>query len=89
MYIYLANKNILIKFVSKESRNGFAHYKAVLEKKIIKTFIPCSRSLLKPIENLKELVHMVWKFWIFKASGCCTYTNSDRGPFKNALVTSI
>jgi hypothetical protein len=59
--IYLANKDILINHVSKESRIGFAHYKLVLEKKILKAFIPCSRSLLKAIEHLMELVHMVWK----------------------------
>jgi hypothetical protein len=78
----LAKKNILINFVSEESRIGFTHYKVVLEKKILKTFIPCSTSLLKPIEHLMELVHMVWKFWgSSKPGGCSPYTNSDRGLF--------
>jgi hypothetical protein len=87
--IYLANKNILIKFVSKESRIGFAHYKVVLEKKILKSFIPYSRSLLKPIERLMKLVHMIWKSWIFKARWLFFVHHSGRGSFKNALFTSI
>ena len=53
--------------MSKESRIGFAHYKAVLEKKLPKAFIPCSRSLLKPIECLMELEHVVGMLGVFKA----------------------
>jgi hypothetical protein len=34
--------------------------------KITKTFISCSRSLLKPIEHIMELVYMIMIFLIFK-----------------------
>ena len=67
--INLINKEIFFYFLSKDSRIGFAHYKAVLEKEIPKAFIPYSRSLLKPIEHLMELVHMVEMFGIFKTRG--------------------
>jgi hypothetical protein len=48
--------------LNEESRIGFAYLKTVLEKEILKAFIPCSRSLLKPIERLMELIHMVGEF---------------------------
>src|SRR6185312_8594288 len=67
--INLTNKEIFFYFLSKESRIGFAHYKAVLEKEFPEAFIPCSRSLLKPIERLMELVHMVGMLGIFKTRG--------------------
>jgi hypothetical protein len=57
----LTNENIISISLYEESRIGFAYLKAVLEKKILKAFIPCSRGLLKPVERLMELVHMVWK----------------------------
>jgi hypothetical protein len=38
-----------------------------LGEKIPKAFIPYSRSLLKPIEHLMELIHMIRIFLIFKA----------------------
>jgi hypothetical protein len=53
--------------LNEESRIGFAYLKTVIEKKILKAFIPCSRSLLKPVERHMELVHMVGEFWIFEA----------------------
>jgi hypothetical protein len=53
--------------LNEESRIGFAYLKAVIEKKILKAFIACSRSLLEPIKRLMELVHMVGEVWIFKA----------------------
>jgi hypothetical protein len=53
--------------LNEESRIGFAFLKVVLEKKILKAFIPCSRSLLEPIEHLMGLVHMVGEVWIFEA----------------------
>jgi hypothetical protein len=65
--INLANKNIFSICLNEESRIGFAYLKTVLKKKFLKAFIPCSRSLLKPVERLMELVHMVWEVWIFKA----------------------
>jgi hypothetical protein len=57
--INLANKDIISIYLNEESRISFAYFKTILEKKILKTFIPCSRSLLKPIERLMELVYMV------------------------------
>ena len=60
----MAHKYIIINCVSKESRIGFAYFRTVLEKKILKAFIPSSRSLLKPIERLMELVHMIWALGI-------------------------
>jgi hypothetical protein len=65
--INLANEDIFSISMNEESRIGFAYFKTILEKKILKAFLPCSRSLLKPIESLMELVHMVWEFWTFKA----------------------
>ena len=65
----MTNKEIFIYFLSEESRIGFAHHKAVLEKKFPKTFIPCSRRLFKPIERLMELVHVVGMLGVFKARG--------------------
>jgi hypothetical protein len=60
--INLANEDIFSIPLNEYGRIDFAYLKAVLEKKIVKAFIPCSRSLLKPIEHLMKLVHMVWKF---------------------------
>jgi hypothetical protein len=65
--INLAYKDIFSISLNEESRIGFAYLKTVLEKKFFKAFIPCSRSLLKPLECLTELVHMVGEVWIFKA----------------------
>src|SRR6185295_14645701 len=67
--INLTNEEIFIYFLSKESRIGFAHYKAVLEKKFPKAFIRCSRNLVKPIERLMEPVHVVGMLGVFKARG--------------------
>jgi hypothetical protein len=64
--IYLAHKDIMFNFVSEESRIGFAYLKVFPYEKILKAFIPCSRSLLKPIERHMELVDLVRIFWIFK-----------------------
>ena len=57
--IYLAHKNIIFNFMSEESRISFAYLKAFPLEKILKAFIPCSRSLFKPVERLMELVDMV------------------------------
>jgi hypothetical protein len=65
--IDLAYKDIISISLNKESRIDFAYLKTVLEKKFLKAFIPCSRSLLKLVELLMELVHMVGEVWIFKA----------------------
>ena len=87
--IYLAHKYIISNFVSKECRVGFSYFKALLEQEFLKTFIPCSWCLLKPIERLLEFIDMVGKFGIFNPGGCSTYTNSCIGPLRNALLTSI
>jgi hypothetical protein len=65
--IDLAYKHIISISLNEESRIGFACLKTILEKKILKAFIPCSRSLLEPIERLMEQVNMVGEAWIFKA----------------------
>jgi hypothetical protein len=41
--------------------------KTLFNKKILKTFISCSWSFLKPIERLIEFVYMVRIFLIFKS----------------------
>jgi hypothetical protein len=51
----------------QECRISFAYLKTILENKYLKVFVPCSRSLLKPVERLMELVHMVGEVWIFEA----------------------
>jgi hypothetical protein len=63
----LINKDIFSNSLNEVSRISFAYLKTVLEKKFLKALIPCSRSLLEPIERLMELVHMVGEVWIFKA----------------------
>jgi hypothetical protein len=65
--INLEYKYILSISLNEESRIGFAYLKTILEKKFLKAFIPCSRRLLKPVERLMELVHMVGEVWVFKA----------------------
>jgi hypothetical protein len=65
--IYLAHKYIILNFVSKESRVGFAFFKALFEKEVLKAFIPCSWCLLKLIERLLGFVDVVWELGIFKA----------------------
>jgi hypothetical protein len=62
----LAHKYIFIDFASKEGRISFAYFKALLEQEFLKTFIPCSWCLLKPIERLLKFVDMVGKLGIFK-----------------------
>jgi hypothetical protein len=70
--IYLAHKDMTTNFSSKESSMGFAYLKALLEKEILKAFIPCSWCLLETIERLTEFVHMIRMLGIFKPSGCST-----------------
>ena len=65
--IYLAHKYIFVNFMSEKGRIGFAYLKALFKKEFLKTFIPCSWCLLKPIERLLEFVDMVGKLVIFKA----------------------
>jgi hypothetical protein len=65
--INLANKQIIVNISSEESRIGFANLKTIMGEKIPKSFMPCSKSLLKPIEYLMELINMVRISLIFKA----------------------
>jgi hypothetical protein len=46
--INLANKQIIVNISSEESRIGFANLKTIMGEKIPKSFMPCSKSLLKP-----------------------------------------
>jgi hypothetical protein len=67
--IYLAYKQITITCFSKESRISFPDLESIGNKKISKAFIPCSWSLLKPIERLRELINMVRIPVILEARG--------------------
>jgi hypothetical protein len=46
---------------------SFTDPKTIVNEKILKAYISCSRTLLKPIECLMEFIHMVRIFFIFKA----------------------
>jgi hypothetical protein len=65
----LAYKQITIASLSKESRISFPDLVSIGNKKISKAFIPCSWSLLKPIERLRELIDMVEIPVILEARG--------------------
>jgi hypothetical protein len=67
--IYLAYKQITITSISKKSRICFPDLESIGNEKISKAFIPCSWSLLKPIERLRELVNKVRIPIILEASG--------------------
>jgi hypothetical protein len=53
-------------FSSEESRIGLTNPKTIFNKKVPKTFIPCSWCLLKPIECLMESINMVRILFTFK-----------------------
>jgi hypothetical protein len=57
--IYLANKKITITNLCEKSRISFPNLESISNKKISKAFIPCSWDLLKSIERLRELIHVV------------------------------
>jgi hypothetical protein len=78
----LAYKQITITSHSKKSRINFPDLESIGNKKISKAFIPCSWSLLKPIECLIELINMVGIPFILEARGCSTYTSSLIGPLR-------
>jgi hypothetical protein len=65
--IYLAHKYIIINFASKESRIGYAYFKALFEQEFFKAFIPCSWCLLKPRERLLEFEDVAGELGIFEA----------------------
>jgi hypothetical protein len=50
----LTNKDIFSISLNEESRIGFAHLKTILEKKILKAFIPCSRCLYTWFGNFES-----------------------------------
>ena len=54
-------------FTSEEGRIGFAYFKSLIEKNILKAFIPYSRSLLKPIECRMEFEDVVGVLEVFKS----------------------
>jgi hypothetical protein len=64
--IYLAYKQIFSHFSSEESRIGLTNPKTIFNKKISKTFIPCSWCLLKRIEHLMEFINMVRILFTFE-----------------------
>jgi hypothetical protein len=87
--IYLAYKQITIASLSEKSRINFLDLESIRNKEISKAFIPCSWGLLKSIEHLRELVHMVGYLSSLKPGGCSTYTSSLIGPLRKALFMSI
>jgi hypothetical protein len=64
--IDLSYKQIFTHFSSEESRVGINNFKTIFNKKIHKSFIPCSWCLFKPIECLMEFIGMVSIFFTFK-----------------------
>jgi hypothetical protein len=87
--IYLAYKQITVVGLSEKSRIGFPDLESIRNKKISKSFIPCSWGLLKPIERLREVIDIVEIPVILEVRGCSTYTSSLIGPLRKALFTSI
>jgi hypothetical protein len=65
----LAYKQITITILSKKSRISFSDLESIGNEKISKAFIPCSWSLLKPIERLREFINMVGIPVILEAMG--------------------
>jgi hypothetical protein len=59
----MSYKQIIITSLSKKSRIRFPDLESIGNEKISKAFIPCSWSLLKPIECLRELINMVGICW--------------------------
>jgi hypothetical protein len=57
--INLANKKITIACLCEESGIDFPNLESIRNKEISKAFIPCSWGLLKSIERLRKLIHMV------------------------------
>jgi hypothetical protein len=64
--IDLTYKQIFTYFSSEESRVGLSNPKTIFNKKVPKSFIPCSWCLLKPIEHLMEFIDMIRIFFTFK-----------------------
>jgi hypothetical protein len=63
---------------------------ALVDKEVMKAFIPSPRCLLEPIERLVQPINMIRKYLgSSNPRGCSTNTNSLMKPFKNALFTSI
>jgi hypothetical protein len=87
--INLAYKEITITSLCKKSWIGFPNLESISNYEISKAFIPCSWGLLKSIERLRELIHVVGIHVILKPGGCSTYTSSLIGPLRKALFTSI
>jgi hypothetical protein len=67
--INLANKKIIVASLCEKSGIGFPNLESIRNKEISKAFIPCSWGLLKSIERLRELIHMVGILVILKARG--------------------
>jgi hypothetical protein len=67
--INLANKKITITCLCEKSGISFPNLESIRNKKISKSFIPCSWGLLKSIKRLRELINMVGIPVILKARG--------------------
>jgi hypothetical protein len=67
--INLANKEITITCLCEKSGIDFPNLESIRNKEVSKAFIPCSWGLLKSIERLRELVHVVGIPVILKAKG--------------------
>jgi hypothetical protein len=67
--INLANKKITIACLYEKSGIGFPNLESIRNKEISKAFLPCSWGLLKSIERLRELIHVVRIPVILKARG--------------------
>jgi hypothetical protein len=67
--IYLEYKQVTITSLSEKSRIRFPNLESIRNEKVSKAFLPCSWSLLKSIERLRELIHMVVIPVILKARG--------------------
>ena len=70
-YIWHINISLPTLWV-KKGRIGFAYFKALFKQEFLKTFIPYSWCLLKPIEWFLEFIDMFEKLVIFKVGSCLT-----------------
>jgi hypothetical protein len=67
--IYLANKKITITSLVNRVGSAFPTLKALAIRKSLRHALPCSWGLLKSIERLRELIHVVGIPLILKARG--------------------
>jgi L-rhamnose mutarotase len=85
IHIDLTYKKIFIYFSCEESSAGFTNHKTIVNEKVPKAFIPCSRGLLKPIKCLMEFIHMVRILFIFIAWRLFQIDFFDRSVHESTL----